>query len=88
MNNAWFFKRQEGVRHYAITMGVGTITDAKELHLLANSTAKAAVEGSTSATCPASIIQMHRLAFAFLDREAEFKLTGMYNDSCGSKIFS
>jgi glucosamine-6-phosphate deaminase len=92
MDNARFFKNQEEVPRYAITMGVGTIMDAKELLLLANKTAKAdavkaSVEGPITAMCPASIIQMHRLAFVFLDKEAASNLTGNYNDSWEPKIF-
>ena len=92
MDNARFFKTNEEVPLYAITMGVGTIMDAKELLLLANKTGKsdavqAAVEGPITAMCPASIIQMHAKAFVFLDREAASKLTGNYNDSWESKIF-
>ena len=93
LDNARFFNSKEEVPQYAITMGVGTIMDAKELLLLANKTPKAdavklAVEGPITAMCPASIIQMHRLAFVFLDKEAASKLTGTYNDSWESKIFA
>jgi glucosamine-6-phosphate deaminase len=92
MSNARFFKTQEEVPRYAITMGVGTIMDAKELLLMANGAGKAdaikaAVEGPLTAMCPASIIQMHRVAFAFVDRDAASKLTGLYNDSWESKVF-
>jgi glucosamine-6-phosphate deaminase len=92
MDNARFFKTKEEVPRYAITMGVGTIMDAKQLVLVANGTGKAeavraAVEGPLTAMCPASIIQMHRLAFVFLDKAAATKLTGLYNDSWESKIF-
>ncbi len=92
MDNARFFKTKEEVPRYAITMGVGTIMDAKQLVLVANGTGKAdavraAVEGPLTAMCPASIIQMHRLAFVFLDKAAATKLTGLYNDTWESKIF-
>ncbi|MEW6511991.1 MAG: glucosamine-6-phosphate deaminase [Bacteroidota bacterium] len=92
MDNARFFKTNEEVPRYAITMGVGTIMDAKELLMVANGTGKAdailaAVEGPVTAMCPASIIQMHRLAFVFLDKKAASKLKGLYNDSWESKIF-
>lgn len=92
MDNARFFKTKDEVPRYAITMGVGTIMDAKELLLLANKTGKAdavkeAVEGPLTAMCPASIIQMHCKAFVFVDRDAASKLTGNYNDSWESKIF-
>ena len=92
LDNARFFERHEEVPRYAITMGVGTIMDAKELLLLANDTGKAdavraAVEGPITAMCPASIIQMHRSAFVFVDKDAASKLTGTYNDTWESKIF-
>lgn len=92
MDNARFFKSQEEVPRYAITMGVGTIMDAKELLLLANKSGKAdaikaAVEGPITAMCPASIVQMHRLAFVFLDKEAAAKLTGNYNDTWEVTVF-
>jgi glucosamine-6-phosphate deaminase len=91
-DNARFFKTMEEVPKYAITMGVGTIMDARELLLLANTAGKAdavkaAVEGPITALCPASIIQMHRNAFVILDREAASKLTGEYHDTWESKIF-
>jgi len=93
MDNARFFKNQDEVPRYAITMGVGTIMDARELLLLANKTSKsdavkAAVEGPLTAMCPASIIQMHQKAYVFLDAQAASKLTGNYNDSWESKIFA
>ena len=93
MDIARFFKNQDEVPRYAITMGVGTIMDARELLLLANKTSKAdavkaAVEGPITAMCPASIIQMHRKAYVFLDSPAASKLTGNYNDSWESKIFA
>ncbi len=92
MDNARFFKSKEEVPRYAITMGVGTIMDAKELLLLANGISKAdavkaAVEGPITAMCPASIIQMHRSAFVFLDKEAASGLTGTYYDTWQPKIF-
>jgi glucosamine-6-phosphate deaminase len=92
MDNARFFKTKDEVPRYAITMGVGTIMDAKELLLLANKSGKAdavkaAVEGPLTAMCPASIIQMHCKAFVFVDKDAASKLTGNYNDSWESKIF-
>jgi len=49
-DNARFFDRREDVPVYAITMGVGTILNARQLLLVASGTAKAkaivqAVEG-------------------------------------------
>ena len=93
VDNARFFKSKEEVPKYAITMGVGTIMDAKELLLVANKAnksdaVKSAVEGPITAMCPASIIQMHRSAFVFVDKDAASKLTGTYNDTWESKIFN
>jgi glucosamine-6-phosphate deaminase len=92
LDNARFFKTAEEVPKYAITMGVGTIMDAKELILLANKASKAdaikaAVEGPITAMCPASIIQLHQKAYAIVDKDASAKLTGLYNDSWESKTF-
>ena len=92
-DNARFFATMDEVPKYAITMGVGTIMDAKELLLVANKSSKAdavkaAVEGPITAMCPASIIQMHQSAFVLLDREAASQLTGTYNDTWEHKIFT
>ena len=93
VDNARFFSSKEEVPRYAITMGVGTIMDARELVLLANKPAKAdavkaAVEGPMTAMCPASIIQLHQKAFVFVDKDAASKLTALYNDTWESKIFA
>jgi glucosamine-6-phosphate deaminase len=85
-DNARFFSRAEEVPKYALTMGVGTIMDAREVLLLANKkgkslAVKAAVEGPITAMCPASIIQLHRNAFVIVDRDASSELTGLYNDT-------
>jgi glucosamine-6-phosphate deaminase len=92
IDNARFFKNREEVPQYAVTMGVGTIMDAKELILMASGASKApavkaAVEGPITAMCPASIIQMHQRAYVFIDKEAAAGLTGNYNDRWESKIF-
>jgi len=79
-DNARFFKSMDEVPKYAITMGIGTIMEAKEVILMANKTAKAeaikaAIEGPVTHMTPASIIQMHRKAYVILDKEAASKLT-------------
>jgi glucosamine-6-phosphate deaminase len=91
--NARFFSNAEEVPKYAITMGVGTIMDARELILVASGEGKAdaisaSVEGPITAMCPASIIQMHRDAFVIVDRPAARKLKGLYNDSWEPKVFA
>jgi glucosamine-6-phosphate deaminase len=82
-DNARFFKDLKDVPRYAITVGIGTIMDARELVLLASGVGKAdavhaAVEGPITAMCPASIIQLHRRATVITDKEAASKLTASY----------
>jgi len=78
-DNARFFHRIEDVPIYAITMGVGTILEARELILLANSEKKAdavaqAVEGPVTSMITASALQMHPRATVFVDEPAASKL--------------
>jgi glucosamine-6-phosphate deaminase len=79
-DNARFFARREDVPVYAITMGVGTILDARKLVLIASAKAKAraiaqAVEGPVTSMVTASAIQLHRDAIVIVDREAAAELT-------------
>ncbi len=81
--NARFFKTPDEVPRYALTMGVGTIMDAKELLLLANGESKAEAiaatcEGPITAMWPATIVQMHRLATVIVDKAAASKLKMKY----------
>jgi glucosamine-6-phosphate deaminase len=74
-DNARFFERREDVPIYAITMGVGTILDARRLLLIASGTAKAqaialAVEGPVTSMVTASALQLHRDAIVIVDDEA------------------
>jgi len=64
----------------AITMGIGTILDARRLLLLATGAEKAeaiaaAIEGPLSARCPASALQLHPAATVLIDRDAASRLT-------------
>jgi len=79
-DNAQYFDRPEDVPVYAITMGVGTILEARQILLLANGAKKAAaiaaaIEGPVTSMCTASALQMHRDTTLFLDREAAGGLT-------------
>ncbi|MFQ5631556.1 MAG: glucosamine-6-phosphate deaminase, partial [bacterium] len=81
--NARFFKDPKEVPTQAITMGVGTIMDAKTLLLIATGEAKAhaiqaTCEGPITARWPATIVQMHRLATVIVDKTAASKLTLQY----------
>ena len=78
-DNARFFKKKENVPIYAITMGVGTVLEARKLLLLASGANKAkaiadAIEGPVSCMCTASVLQLHPDSSLFLDNEAAGKL--------------
>ena len=82
-DNARFFKSAEEVPKYAITMGIGTIMDARQLVLLANKETKAdaiqrTVEGPITAMVPATIVQLHPKATIITDKQAAGKLTREY----------
>ncbi|HET7248731.1 MAG TPA: glucosamine-6-phosphate deaminase [Gemmatimonadales bacterium] len=79
-DNARFFDRREDVPVYAITMGVGTILDAKRLVLVASGKGKAraiaqTVEGPVTSMVTASALQLHRDATVITDDEAASGLT-------------
>jgi len=79
-DNARFFERREDVPVYAITMGVGTILDARSLILVASGKGKSkaisqAVEGPVTSMVTASAIQMHREATVIVDDAAATGLT-------------
>ncbi len=86
-DNARFFDNEiNKVPKYAITMGIGTILEARKLILLASGENKAdaiarAVEGPITAQCPASIIQFHRNVVVIVDKAAASKLKGNYPDT-------
>ena len=74
-DNARFFQSRDQVPVYAITMGVGTILEARQILLLANGAKKAsavaaAVEGPVTSMITASALQMHPDATVYVDKEA------------------
>src|SRR5262249_19716144 len=76
------FFGEENVPHQALTMGVGTILDAKKIVLMAFGEHKAkvvqrAVEGSVSDNVTASFLQEHSDAAFILDAAAAGQLTAM-----------
>lgn len=78
-DNARFFERPEDVPIYAITMGVGTILEARNLVLLANGANKAnavaqMVEGPVTSMITATALQLHSSAKVFLDDAAASQL--------------
>jgi len=79
-DNARFFGSEEKVPRHVITMGIGTIMDARQCLLLALGKHKAravaqAVEGPVTSMNPASVLQMHPVAKIVLDEAAASRLT-------------
>jgi len=83
--------RQQNVEHFsgrpvpshAITMGLGTIMEAKKLVLLASGSSKAeavakALEGKVDIATPASILQWHPDVTCIIDEAAASKLKHSY----------
>lgn len=82
-DNARFFEKIEDVPRFAVTMGIGTIMEARKLILLANKSNKAeaiakTIEGPITAMVPATIVQMHRDASIIVEKEAAANLTREY----------
>lgn len=77
-DNARFFGPDEEVPRHSITMGIGTIMEARQLLLLATGEGKAdairsTLEGPVTAMVPATIVQLHRSAFCIIDEAAASK---------------
>lgn len=78
-DNARFFRDPEQVPHHVLTMGIGTIMESREIHLLAFGEKKAPAvaqtcEGPLTASVPASILQLHPRAKILLDEAAAAQL--------------
>jgi glucosamine-6-phosphate deaminase len=78
-DNARFFATAEDVPRHVLTQGLGTISDARHLVLLATGEVKAdavraMVEGPVSAMCPASVLQLHPHVTVMLDEAASSRL--------------
>ena len=79
-DNAVYFDRPEDVPRHVVTMGIATVMETRHCLLLANGAKKAdavrnMIEGPISASCPTSILQMHRRVTIVLDEEAAYLLT-------------
>ena len=79
-DNARFFGSVDDVPRHVLTQGLGTILRARHLLLVATGAGKAAaiaaaVEGPVSASCPASVLQLHPHATVLLDEPAAAVLT-------------
>lgn len=78
-DNARFFGSADEVPRHVITMGVGTIMDARACLLLATGGSKAdavagMAEGPITADLPASVLQMHPVCKLVVDEAAAGKL--------------
>ena len=78
-DNSAVFGSFENMPRHAITMGIGTILDARRCLLLAFSPSKARavvnmIEGPLAAMCPASALQWHPRATVVLDESSSAAL--------------
>ena len=78
-DNARFFTGIDEVPRHVITQGLGTICDARHLVLIATGSHKseavaAAVEGPLTASCPASVLQLHPHVTVVVDEAAADQL--------------
>ncbi len=78
-DNARFFDDLSQVPRYAITMGIGTIMEARKLLLVASGNGKAeaikaTLEGPVTAMVPSTIVQLHRQAHVVIDEAAASRL--------------
>jgi glucosamine-6-phosphate deaminase len=74
-DNGPLFGDADGVPHHVITMGIGTIMEARQILILAFGQNKAqavadAIEGPVTSMNPASILQMHPTVRVILDEAA------------------
>ncbi len=78
-DNAPFFGPGEEIPQHVITMGIGTIMEAREVILLGFGASKAdalaaAIEGPVAQLVPASILQFHPKTHVLMDEAAAQKL--------------
>lgn len=79
LDNARYFATIDHVPLHCLTMGIGTILEARKIVLVAQGESKALavaemVEGPLSSMCPASALQLHPDATVIIDRAASKQL--------------
>lgn len=91
-DNARFFDSPDEVPHHVLTQGLGTIREARHLVLVATGAHKAAAvrgmaEGPVSASCPASVLQLHPRVSVLVDERAatELALAAYYRETYAAK---
>lgn len=87
-DNARFFESVDEVPRHVVTQGLATIREAAHLVLVAVGIDKAppiaaAIEGPVSASCPASVLQLHPHVSVLVDEAAasELKLADYYRET-------
>jgi glucosamine-6-phosphate deaminase len=80
MANSRFFDKPEQMPRLAVTQGIATILEARQLVLIATGSVKATaaartIEGPLAAYVPASAVQLHPNAVVMLDEPAAAQLT-------------
>jgi len=78
-DNARFFKKKADVPRHAISMGVGTVLEARKLRMVVNGKSKApalaaAIEGPITSMITASALQLHPDVIVFVDEDAAAQL--------------
>ena len=78
--NSRFFASIDDVPTQAVTMGIGTIFNARSVLLVANGKGKAAaikamLEGNVDPQVPASILKLHSKVYVVIDEDAASELT-------------
>ena len=76
----FYFDTLEEVPHHVVTMGIATNMEARHCLVNANGAKKVdsirkMIEGSLSASCPTSILQMHPCVTIVLDEDESYLLT-------------
>ena len=74
-DNSRFFKSIEEVPTHAVTMGIGSIMQAKRILIIAIGENKAKaikqlIDGTVTPQCPASVLQFHTDVTLMLDKGA------------------
>ena len=77
--NSRFFEHESQVPHQAVTMGIGTILEARKIVLLATGENKKdavakSIKGPVNADVPASFLQNHEDCIFIVDKEAAAEL--------------
>jgi len=89
-DNARFFASVNDVPRQALSMGNGTIMEAREIVLIADKASKAdaiaqSVEGPATEQVPASLLQAHKNTTFVVDKDAASKLKKKYDSPSAKK---